>query len=65
MGISRDKKEAKARSFFWKTKMVFLFSAVGSIFGIAVAIFELGKKNDGIRHAEPGRGGHRFFQFVH
>lgn len=44
MGISRDKKEAKARSFFWKTKMVFLFSAVGSIFGVAVAIFEIGKK---------------------
>lgn len=44
MGISRDKKEAKARSFFWKTKMVFLFSALGSIFGFAVAIFEIGKK---------------------
>lgn len=44
MGISRDKKEAKARSFFWKTKMVFLFSALGSIFGVAVAIFEIGKK---------------------
>ncbi|HPA06186.1 MAG TPA: hypothetical protein PLB67_17275 [Candidatus Hydrogenedentes bacterium] len=44
MGISRDKKEAKARSFFWKTKMVFLFSAFGSIFGVAVAIFEIGKK---------------------
>lgn len=44
MGISRDKKEAKARSFFWKTKMVFLFSAIGSIFGLAVAVFEIGKK---------------------